>query len=237
MCFRRGHTALCLSVLICAIALASTQPHLSARAGGTVIGTITTNEGALKSIQATIDPSVCGSSVANEAITVDRSGHLANVVVTATGVKAQLAAEAAISNEKCAFVPRVSVLQPNGTLRMTSKDPVLHTVRAVGADGKAYFNISLPVPNLTVTKPLDGSGVVTLSCSTHTWMRGYVFVSDEPSVVSDAGGRFRLDNVPAGIVELRFWHEMLKAAPVKVTVRDGQTVSVDVAMVKSRATR
>jgi hypothetical protein len=68
-------------------------------------------------------------------------------------------------------------------------------------------------------------------------MRGYVFVSDELSVVSDAGGRFRLENVPAGIVELRFWHEMLKAAPVKVTVRDGQTVSVDVAMVKSRATR
>jgi hypothetical protein len=56
-------------------------------------------------------------------------------------------------------------------------------------------------------------------------------------VVSDAGGKFRLDNVPAGIVELRFWHETLKTDPVKVTVRDGQTVSVDVAMVKSRAAR
>lgn len=231
------HTVLFLSVLIGAIALASAQPHLSDRVGGTVIGTITTTEGALKPIQATIDPSVCGSSLANETIAVDRSGHLANVVVTATGVKAQLAAELAISNDKCAFVPRVSVLQPNGTLKMTSKDPVLHTMRAVGADGKAYFNISLPVPNMTVTKPLDGSGVVTLSCSTHTWMRGYLFVTDELSGISGRDGKFQLDNVPAGIVELRFWHETLKTDPVKVTVRDGQTVSVDVAMVKSRAAR
>jgi len=223
--------------LPCAIALAALPPRAAARAGGTVIGTMTTKEAALKPIQATIDPAVCGPSLANEAIAVDRSGHLANVVVTATGVKAQGPAEAAISNERCAFEPRVSVLQPNGTLKMTSKDPVLHTMRADGADGKAYFNISLPVPNLTVTKPLDGPGIVTLSCSIHTWMRGYVFVTDELSAVSDGSGRFRLENVPAGLVELRFWHEALEAAPVKVTVREGQTVSVDVAMVKPRAGR
>ncbi len=202
-----------------------------------MIGTITTKETGLKPIQTTIDPTVCGSSQRNDAIAVDQDGHLANVVVTAAGVKVAFAPEAAISNDRCAFVPRVSVLSPNGSVKMTSKDPVLHTMRAVGADGKAYFNISLPVPNMTITKPLDGPGVVTLSCSTHTWMRGYVFVTDDLSTVSDASGRFRLESVPPGLVELRFWHESLESAPVKVTVRDCQTVSVDVAMTKPRAAR
>ena len=59
----------------------------------------------------------------------------------------------------------------------------------------------MPIPNLTISKPIDKPGVVTLSCSTHTWMRGYLFVTDELSAVSAArDGKFQLDNVPAGVV-------------------------------------
>jgi plastocyanin len=227
-----SRTTLYLSALTCVVALATSEARAGARAGGTVVGTITTKEAALKPIQVTIDPNVCGSSLRNEAISVDPSGHLANVVVTATGLKAQLPADVSLNNEKCSFVPRVAVLRPNGNVKMTSKDPVLHTMHAAGADGKAYFNVSMPIPNLTITKPLDKPGVVTLSCSTHTWMRGFLFVTDELSTISATDGKFRLDNVPAGVIELRFWHEMLEAAPVKVTVREGQTVSVDVVLAK-----
>jgi hypothetical protein len=105
-------------------------------------------------------------------------------------------------------------------------------MHAAAADGKAYFNVSMPIPNLTISKPIDKPGVVTLSCSTHTWMRGYLFVTDELSGISGRDGKFQLDNVPAGVVELRFWHETLKAAPVKVTVKDGQSVNVDVVLAK-----
>ena len=38
--------------------------------------------------------------------------------------------------------------------------------------------------------------------------------------------------MPAGVVELRFWHETLKAVPVKVTVKDGESVNVDVVLAK-----
>lgn len=186
----------------------------------------------MKPIAVTIDPAVCGQSLPNDAIAVDPTGHLANVVITATGVKAQAPADASLNNEKCSFVPRVATLRPGGAVKMTSKDPILHTMHAAGADGKAYFNVSMPIPNLTISKPLDKPGVVTLSCSTHTWMRGYLFVTDELSAVSGHDGKFQLDNVPAGVVELRFWHEALKAAPIKVTVKDGQSVNVDVVLAK-----
>jgi plastocyanin len=228
---RFGMTAI-LPALICIAAIAVVQSQAGARAGGTVIGTITTKEPAPKPIQVTIDRGVCGASLPNEAISVDPAGHLANVVVTAAGVKAPATVDAVVSNERCAFVPRVSTLSVNGTVKMSSKDPVLHTMHAAGADGKAFFNISLPVPNITVSKPIDEPGIVTLSCSTHTWMRGYLFVTGELSAVSGVDGRFRLDGVPAGVVELHFWHESLKAAPVKVTVREGRQVSVEVLMSK-----
>jgi len=50
--------------------------------------------------------------------------------------------------------------------------------------------------------------------------------------VNAASQLVQLDNVPAGVVELRFWHETLKTAPVRVTVKDGQSVNVDVVLAK-----
>lgn len=216
-----------VSFLIAASAFAASTAATRARAGGTIVGTITTREAAGRPIRVTIDQSVCGNSLPDEAIVVDGAGHLANAVVTVTGVKAPAPAEAMVTNEKCRFVPRVSTLRPNGSVKMSSKDSVLHTMHAAGGDGRALFNVSLPLPNMTLSRPVDAPGAVTLSCSTHTWMRGYLFVTDELSAVSAADGKFRIDGVAAGTVELRLWHETLKSAPVKVVVKDGATVSVD----------
>jgi len=204
------------------------------RAGGTIAGVVTTKAASLAPIRVTIDPNVCGDSLPDEAITVDASGHVANVVFVVPGVKAPApAAEAQVTNEKCRFVPRVSMLKPGGTVKMMSKDSMIHTMHAATADARALFNLSLPLPNITLSRPIDKAGVVTLTCSTHTWMRGYLSVTDELAGMSGADGKFRIDGVPAGTHELRVWHEALKsAAPVKVTVRDGETATVDVFLVK-----
>ena len=90
-----------LAALTCAAAIAMAGPSVRTGAGGTVTGTITTKEPAMTPIAVTIDPGVCGPSLPNEAIDLDGTGHLANVVVTATGVKASAPAEAPLSNEKC----------------------------------------------------------------------------------------------------------------------------------------
>jgi len=229
----RSATSAAVASLIAAIVLVAPAAGARGRAaGGTIVGTVTTREAAGRPIRVTIDQAVCGASLPDEAVVVDATGHLANAVVTVAGVKTPAPAEAMVTNEKCRFVPRVSTLRPNGAVKMSSKDSVLHTMHAAGSDGRALFNVSLPLPNMTLSRPVDAPGPVTLSCSTHTWMRGYLFVTDELSAVSGPDGRFRLDGVPAGPVELRFWHETLKSVPVKVVVKDGATVSVDFVAVK-----
>jgi plastocyanin len=207
-----------------------------ARAGtaaGAIAGTITTKEPERPAVRATIDPGVCGSSVPDESITRDAAGHLANVIIIVPGAKAPAPADVLVSNDRCRFVPHVALLRPGGAIRMTSQDAVLHTMHAAGSDGRAFFNVSLPIPKMTLSRTVDRPGPVTLSCSTHTWMRGYLYVTDELAAVSGADGRFRLEGVPAGTHELRIWHEALKAsAPVKVTIKDGETATVDITMIR-----
>jgi hypothetical protein len=174
---------------------------------------------------------VCGQTLPDESIVVDAAGHLANVVVTVAGLKSPAPAEAMVTNDRCRFAPRVSLLRPKGTVRMASHDPVLHTMHATVEGGKSLFNVSV-LPNITLSRPIDRPGVVQLACGTHTWMRGYLYVTEELSTVSAPDGSFKLENVPAGSYALRFWHETLAAGPVSVTVTDGRTATVTVTMAK-----
>ena len=200
---------------------------------GTITGTVTTQEAERPPLRATIDPAVCGSSLPDESLVRDAAGHLGNVVIVVPGLKSAVPVEVPISNDRCRFVPHVALLRPGGTVKMTSLDPVLHTMHAAGNDGRAFFNVSLPIPKMVASRTLDRPGPVTFSCSTHTWMRGYLYVTDELAAVSGVDGRFRLDGVPAGTHELRIWHESLKVAtPVKVTVKDGETATVNVTMAR-----
>jgi plastocyanin len=206
--------------------------RMHASAGGTIIGVISTKEVTRQPIRATVDSSVCGATVPDESVVVDPAGHLANAVVTATGVRALAPADVLIVNEKCRFVPRVATIRPAGLVKVTSHDSVLHTTHASAANGKVLFNVSSPIPNLTLSKPVDQPGLVKLNCDTHAWMRGFLMVTDELSAVTGVDGSFRLDGVPAGVVELRVWHEELHGATQNVTVKDGQTVRIEATLVK-----
>jgi plastocyanin len=225
-----------LAALTLATALVAT-PNVDARAGGTIVGVVTTKEPARAAIRVTVDPNVCGTTLPDESLSVDAAGHLANAVLTVTGVKSPAPAEVSVANVTCRFAPHVAVLRPAGTVKVSNGDPVvLHTTHASTADGRVLFNVGLP-PNVTLSKPVDRAGIVKLMCSTHTWMRGWLFVTDELSAVSGGDGAFRLEGVPAGVQELRVWHEDLRAAPQQVTVKDGETVTVNFVLAKLPASR
>lgn len=230
-------TAIRVWMLLAAAGLATAGLTNGARAqagvGGTIVGVVTTHEPAPKPLRVALDRNVCGDAIADESIVVNATGHVAGAVVTIAGVRSAAPASVQIENRKCAFAPHVSTLRPRGDVKLVSRDPLIHTTHAANASGKAFFNISLPIQDVVMSRAIDDRpGVVTLTCGTHTWMRGYIVVTDELAAVSGADGSFRLEGVPAGPREVRIWHETLKAAPVSVTVKDGETVTVNVVLVK-----
>ncbi len=211
------------------ITCATLAPATHAQAGS-VTGIVTTAAKGLAPVRVTIDQKVCGNELPDQAIVVDARGRLANAVVVLTGVKRPAAAETTITNDKCAFAPRVQIVRPNANVKTTSKDPILHTTHAQTENGRTLFNVALPIPGLTITKPAGAAGNVRLVCNTHPWMRGWMVVTDEAAAVTGADGRFTIDNVPPGTYELRLWHESLKSAPQKITVTGGKTTDLTVWM-------
>lgn len=199
----------------------------AAAQSGTVTGTITTSARSAAPVRVTIDQKICGNELPDEAIVVDAQGLLANAVVILTGVKRAAAGEVIVTNEKCRFAPRVQIIRPNGSVRATSKDPMLHTTQAQQEDGHTIFNVALPLPGITIAKPIGPAGIVRLNCNIHPWMRGWMIVTDDAAAVSGGDGRFTIGDVPPGTYQARVWHESLKGAPQKVTVVAGKPTEVN----------
>jgi hypothetical protein len=220
------HGALAAAIFVAFVAPSS----LTAQAGGTISGVVTTAARAPQAVRVTMDQNVCGNELPDEAVVVDGSGHLANAVVTVTGVKSKTAPSATgVMNEKCRFSPRVQIVRPNATITTSSKDPILHTTNLTTDAGKPIFNVAVPVPGIKIPRPLNTPpGLVRIVCNIHPWMRGYIMVTDELAAVSGGDGAFTLTDVPPGTYELRIWHESLTGAPQKVTVTAGQTTRVDI---------
>ena len=198
---------------------------------GRITGTVTTTASPARAIRVGFDQQVCGAQQPNEAIRVGPRGALANVVVTVRGLKARTPArEVRVVNERCAFVPRVQVVAPGGTMATSSRDPVLHTTVLQTLDGRQVLNLALPSPAVELRRPLPGTGTLRVGCSTHQWMRGWIVVTDEVSAVTGTDGTFTLPDLPPGRYEIVLWHEQLRAATQTVTVASGQSVPLTFAM-------
>ena len=215
-----------LGTLACCTTLASAAFAQT----GSVTGTITTSARGLAPVRVTTDQRVCGAELPDLAVVVDAQGRLANAVVVLVGVKRAAAADPTITNDKCAFAPRVQIVRPSANVKTTSKDPILHTTNAQLENGRTLFNVALPIAGLTITKSIGNAGNVRLICNTHPWMRGWLIVTDEAAAITGADGRFSIDNVPPGTYELRIWHESLKSAPQKITVAAGKPTAISVQM-------
>jgi hypothetical protein len=222
-----------------ALAAGASAPVIGGRGGqappparvAAVQGVVTTSAKPPRPIRVTFDQKVCGAQLPDLSVQVDAAGHLADAVVTLVGVKAVAPARAVtVLNDRCAFVPRVQVAGSASTMKTASRDPVLHTTVVQQPDGRQLFNVALPVQGLEISKPLAGTGPLRVGCSTHQWMRGWIFVTDDMAAVTGADGRFTLPDVPAGTYQLRVWHEALKAADRTVTVAPGKPVTLVIEM-------
>ena len=209
--------ALCLLLWTMAAAAQSGYQVITVNDGGTITGTVkwTGPLPKIPTIAVNKDPEICDPQAQKkrdlERLLVSANGGVANTVVflkdISKGKAMDLPEEHQFLNQKtCRYEPHLLLVPADGTLRIKSSDPVLHTVHMSGASD---YNLPFPFANQTVSRTMNRTGLVDLRCNAgHVWMNGEMLVVTHPYyAVTDAEGNFRLNNVPPGEYEIEAWHE------------------------------
>ena len=133
----------------------------------------------------------------------------------------------AVMNQKNeAFAPRVLAITTGTTVDFPNGDRIYHNV----------FSLSKPTPfdlgryaaGRSKSVRFDRPGIIRVFCEIHSHMSAFILVFSHPFfTMTDADGRYRLDNVPPGTYPLVAWNEGVSSEPATVTVPSGGTVELD----------
>lgn len=180
-----------------------------------------------------IDPASTGV-VEGTVVGADGRPAAGAVVFVSAGLEGYVFAPPAepleLANGGAGMVPRAAVARVGQRLAARSADGRLHTLVA-SRGGETLFNMPLlSSGEPSHTKVRDGEGVVTIRCNAHRGsdeIEGHLLVLAHPFFArSDEGGRFRLNGVPAGRLQVAVWRDGLKTAGEPIDLAAGGSGAV-----------
>lgn len=226
------------ALALLAVVLMASSPVATTAWGATVRGSVRLDGQAPKASTRTItkDIEVCGQGErAMDQVVVGKDGLLSGVIVYIEGEIDGVAVPDKtfkLSQKGCHFSPGVSFVPKGATLEIVNDDPVAHNIHAYEIIGRArrdLMNIAQPnqgQSNSKAIKPRRGN-VVQLTCDIHDFMRGWLFVPDNPFAEAVNGGSYTLDGVPAGKRMVKAFHPVLGFAEQEVALEEGKPATVD----------
>lgn len=200
----------------------------SAFAAGTVSGKVTYSgtAPAPKPITITKDKEICGKTPkTTEDLVVGKDGGVEYAVVQIIGAKGAVkTGDLAFDQEGCHFKQHVLVVPIGSKVSVNNHDGLLHNFHM-----SAFENdeVNFGQPGDMKTKTLDAKSftvpeIAPVKCDVHEWMKAWFVIADNPFVaVSDAGGAYKIENVPPGKYTVKLWHETLGEKSQEITVKDG----------------
>ena len=125
------------------------------------------------------------------------------------------------------FAPGLIPVRRGSTVRFPNLDEEYHSVFSYSKTRR--FDLGRYQRDETPpTLRFEQAGVVRLFCEIHEHMRGTILVLDTPYFTrTDAEGRFRIDNLPAGRFVLKAWIDDDDVREQTVELRDGTTAKAD----------
>lgn len=180
----------------------------------------------------TKDEAVCGKhELKDESIILGPGKALQNVVIfladKKTAVHPDYEATAGetvkFDNEHCRFEPHILTMRTSQTLEVHNSDPVAHNSN-MSPLGDKNFNPLISQNSQSLYKfAKQQNAPVTVTCSIHPWMKGYVFPRDNPYVaVTGKEGSFEIKNLPAGKHEFQVWQEAVGNVQAKPDWKKGR---------------
>jgi plastocyanin len=215
------------TVAVVAAALVLAGPSLASAQGGTISGEVKVSGAAPapKVVKVNKDNEVCGAEKKLVEVAVGPGNGLGDAVVSVAGAKGAKPAKKAVLDQKgCEFRPSLLVMAP-GEVDILNSDGVLHNIHTFSTANPA-INKAQPKFKKTMTEKFEKPEAIKVQCDAHSWMLGWIYVTDNPAATTDDKGSFKIENVPAGKHKVEVWHPVLGKQTKEVEVKAGQDAKV-----------
>lgn len=184
---------------------------------------------------------------------VSPQGGLKDAIVLLEGVEAGKPFETSvplIEARDCMFQPFMTIVRNGHAVEVVNMDPVMHDIQgyetSLEAGARTLFNTPLVMnhqhrrgdlhamhnhaPGKSLVGPVylnKGRRTFYMQCGFHAYMESWAMAVNNPYyALTDANGRFAIDNIPPGTYQLIVWHPQTGPGATKmVTVRpDGKLI-------------
>jgi plastocyanin len=219
--------SLLVVALVATAALLVGHRPAGAQGGGTIVGEVKVSgtPPAPKTVKVNKDPEVCGAEKKIVDVAVGPGNGLGNAVVSVADAKgAKPSKKATLDQKGCEFHPMVLVMAP-GELDILNSDGVLHNIHTFSTANPA-FNKAQPKFKKVMTEKLEKPEAIKVQCDAHSWMHGWILVTENPAAETDEKGAFKIENVPPGKHKVEVWHPVLGKQTKDVEVKAGQEAKV-----------
>lgn len=121
-------------------------------------------------------------------------------------------ATAVVDQVEKTFVPGILPIMVGTYVRFPNHDQIQHHVYSFSPT--KTFELPLYKGEAAPAVLFDKVGVVKIGCNIHDWMSGIILVLPTPHfTVTDASGKYVLENVPEGNYTLVVWHAQSNVKP------------------------
>ncbi|MGE0449476.1 MAG: carboxypeptidase regulatory-like domain-containing protein [Vicinamibacterales bacterium] len=127
------------------------------------------------------------------------------------------------------FVPHVLAVTTGTVVEFPNSDRIYHNVFSLSK--VARFDLGRYAAGKSKSVRFDRPGIARVFCDIHSHMNAFVLVFGHPFfAVTDADGRYRIDNIPAGVYNVVAWNEGVTSEPKAIVVSDGPAATLDFAL-------
>jgi plastocyanin len=142
--------------------------------------------------------------------------------------KAAPAEPVTLEQKECEYAPHVLGIMVGQPLQVVTLDPTSHNIHIMPKAGRDFDVTQQPGSSAVTTKFLNPQIMVPVHCNIHPWMEAFIGVVTNPYyAVTGDQGTFQIKGVPAGSYTLSIWTATFGTQEREVTLRAGETASVD----------